>query len=69
MAIHDFFIEIVRRQKVDDFTEKEWCVMGQIYIHKLCWGSIKKRFGDTEVFKKLANVGFKEWDEKFKEIK
>ena len=45
-------------------------MIGQITIHRLCWDSIKKRYGNTamRVFKKLGKVGFAEWEEKYKGI-
>ena len=66
---HDFFAEIIRRQKVETFTNDEWCAIGQIIIYTLCWDSIHKRF-DKEamsIFKKLDNEGFGEFLKKFKE--
>ena len=67
---HDFFQEVVRQQKIDTFTQKEWSIIGQIIIHKLCWDTIKKRFNKSAmgIFKKLSKVGFGEWEEKYKEI-
>jgi hypothetical protein len=61
---HDFFQEVIRQQEVETFTANEWVCIGQICIHSLCWGSIKKRFGKTAmgVFKKLSKVGFDEWE-------
>ena len=66
---HYFFQEIVKRQKIDTFTQKEWSIIGQIIVHKLCWDTIKKRFNKSAmvVFKKLSKVGFREWEEKYKE--
>ena len=67
---HEVFQEAVRTQKVETFTEKEWACIGLICIHRLCWDSIKKRFGKTamKVFKKLGKVGFDEWEKKYKEV-
>lgn len=67
---HNFFQEIVRRQKVDTFTQKEWSMIGQMIVHTLCWNTIKKRFGKSAmgIFKKLSKVGFKEWMDKYKEL-
>ena len=64
---HDFFQEVVRQQKIDTFTQKEWSIIGQIIIHKLCWDSIRKRFNKSAmgIFKKLSKVGFEEWEEKY----
>jgi hypothetical protein len=67
---HDFFQEIVKRHPLKDFTEKEWAMIGQILVYRLCWGSIKKRY-DKEimpVFKKLSKVGFQEWAEHYKTV-
>ena len=65
---HDFFQEVVRQQKIDTFTQKEWSIIGQIIVHRLCWDSIKKRFNKSAmgIFKKLKKVGFDEWEEKYK---
>ena len=67
---HTFFQEVVRQQKIDTFTQKEWSIIGQIIIHKLCWDSIRKRFNKSPmgIFKKLSKVGFGVWEEKYKEI-
>jgi hypothetical protein len=67
---HDFWIEIIRRQKLETFTEKEWAIIGQVYVHRLCWDSIKKRCGKKimPVFKKLTAEKFGEWEEKYKEV-
>jgi hypothetical protein len=68
---HDVFIESVRRQKVDVFTEAEWGAIAQITIHRLCWDSIKKRFSSVvpHIFKILADAGFNEWLKYWEEIK
>jgi len=60
---HDIFQEVVRRQEVSVFGEAEWSAIAQITIHRLCWGSIEKRFSDVmlHIFKVLANDGFGEW--------
>jgi len=65
---HTIFQEVVRQQKIDTFTQKEWSIIGQIIIHKLCWDSIRKRFNKSAmgIFKKLKKVGFDEWEEKYK---
>jgi len=66
---HYFFQEIVKRQKLDTFTQKEWSILGQIIIHKLCWDSIRKRFNKSaiKIFKKLSKVGFNAWEAKYEE--
>ena len=60
---HDFFAEVVRRQKVEIFSQAEWAAIGQIVIHRLCWETIKKRFSSVmpEIFQKCADAGFGEW--------
>ena len=65
--IHTFFQEVVRQQNIDTFTPKEWSIIGQIIVHKLCWESIRKRFNKSamKIFKKLSKVGFNEWEEKY----
>jgi hypothetical protein len=70
LSSHDFFQEIVKRQPLKDFTEKEWAMIGQILVHRLCWDSIKKRYGKKimPVFKKLSKVGFQEWAEHYKTV-
>ena len=70
VSSHDFWLEIVRRQKVGDFTDKEWMIIGQIFTHRLCWNSIKEKY-DKEampIFQKLSKAGFGEWKEKYEEI-
>lgn len=65
---HDFWAEIIRRQELETFTEKEWAIIGQVYIHRFCWSDIKKRYGKKimPIFKKLAKAGFSEWEEVYK---
>lgn len=64
LSSHDFFSEIIKRQSVKTFTEREWKCIAVISIHRICWDTIKKQFGKTamSVFKKLAKVGFDEWE-------
>jgi len=67
---HDFFQEIVRRQELETFTDKEWAIIGQIIVHRLCWENIKKRYDKKvmPIFKKLTKVGFDEWEKEYKGI-
>ena len=60
---HDIFSEIVSRQKVELFSDYEWVAIARIIIYRLCWDSIRMRFGDVMpiIFKKLADAGFGEW--------
>ena len=67
---HDYWAEIIRRQPIKTFTDKEWAIIGQIIIHRLCWDSIKKRFGKKviPIFKKQTKLGFGEFEKRYKEI-
>jgi hypothetical protein len=67
---HEVFIETVRMQKVEVFTESEWSAIAQITVHRLCWDSIKKRFPNVvpHIFKILADAGFNEWLKHWEEI-
>ena len=66
---HDFWIEIIKRQPLETFTEKEWAIIGQIITHRLCWNSILKRYGKKimPIFKKQAKFGFDEWEKYYQE--
>ncbi len=66
---HDFWAEIIRRQELKTFTEKEWAIIGQVIVHRLCWDSIVKRYSKKimPIFKKLSKVGFDEWEKIYKE--
>ena len=66
---HDFWAEIIRRQPLETFTEKEWGIIGQVYVHRLCWESIIKRYGKKimPIFEKLSKAGFGEWSKVYKE--
>jgi len=66
---HDIWIELIKRQHIKTFTEKEWSIIGQIWTHRLCWDSIKKRFGKKAmtIFKKLSKTGYNEYELKYKE--
>ena len=68
---HDFFQEIVRRQKAESFTTKEWECIAHICIHQICWEAIRKRFSAAalRVFKKLADAGFDEYLTRYKTVK
>jgi len=67
---HDIFIELVRREKVKAFTPAQWSYIGEIAVHRICWGSIKKRFRKEmlPVFGVLAKSGFGEYLEKYKQV-
>ena len=67
---HDFFMQIVDRQKIDYFTIEQWSIIGKICIKKLCWDTIKSKFGKKAItiFKKMTKVGFNEWEERYKAL-
>jgi len=67
---HDIWVEIIRRQKIETFTEEEWGIIGQVWMHRFCWNAIYKRFGEKimPIFEKMAKVGYGEWEEKYKQI-
>ncbi len=69
-ASHSFFQEVIRKQKIDTFTNPEWAIIAQIIIHTLCWDSIKKRYGRKAmgIFKKLSKAGFDEWEKHYKTL-
>jgi hypothetical protein len=60
---HDFAVEIIRRQSLKTFTEKEWAFIGKASIHKFCYNKMIKEYKKlaVSVFKKLAKAGFKEF--------
>ncbi len=67
---HDFWVEIIHRQPLETFTEKEWAIIGQVYVYRLCWDAIKKRYGNEimPIFEKLSQAGFKEWFDYYNKI-
>ena len=67
---HDFFYELVRRHKLKVFTEVEWSFIGQIAIHRLCWESIKQRFGEKflRILEVLKDAEFGEYYDRYKKI-
>jgi hypothetical protein len=67
---HEVFQEIIRQQKCDTFTNSDWAIVGQIIVHRLCWDTIKNKFGKKAmtVFKKLSACGYREWEEVYKEL-
>jgi len=68
---HDIFFEAVRRQNKKALTDKQWTIIGKISIHRWCWDTLKKEFGNelTPVFQILANSGFNEYLNHYKSIK
>jgi hypothetical protein len=66
---HDFFFELIRRKKRESFSTKQWAIMGQIAIHRLCWESIMKPENASilSVLEELEKDGFGEYLKKFRE--
>jgi hypothetical protein len=67
---HDICAEIVRRN-LEEFTVSQKAICLEIYLERICWDEIKKRYGKEmlPIFKKLAEAGFGEWLEKYKSMK
>lgn len=64
---HDFAIEIIRRQDIKLFSDKEWAVIGKIATHRICWKKIVEEYKPAlSIFKKLAKLGYDEFLKKFK---
>ena len=66
---HYIFNEIVCKQSIKSFTEKEWAMIGKIMNKLLCWDSIKKECGKPmmKVFKELSKLGWDEYEIKYRE--
>jgi len=65
---HDFAQEIIRRQEIKYFTNKEWFFIGKLLTHRFRWKQIRKYKIAKNVCKKIAKAGFNEFLKKFKEI-
>ena len=67
---HDFFQKLVRRKQCKEFTTGEWAMIGRIIVHRICWDTIKNKFGKKmlTVFKKLEKDGFGEYLTRYKEV-
>ena len=67
---HDFFMQIIDRQKTDYFTVEQWSIIGKICIKRICWNTIKSKFGKKAmtIFKKMTKAGFNEWEERYTSI-
>jgi hypothetical protein len=64
---HDFAIEIIRRQDIKFFSDKEWAIIGKIATHRICWDEITTDYKPVlSIFKKLAKLGYDEFLKKFK---
>ena len=64
---HDFTQELIRRHA--KFTQKEWSAIGQIFIPKICWDTILKKFPREviSIANKLKKDGFDEYVKLIKE--
>ena len=67
---HYFWAEIIRIQKLDTFTDKEWSIIGKIITHQPCWDTIKEQYNKKilPIFKKLAKAGFEEYLKHYEEV-
>ena len=67
---HDIFIELCRRQDTKNITDKEWVFLGMLAVHRICWSSIKKRFGREvlPLFKKIADAGWPDYLKRYEEV-
>lgn len=58
---HDIAIEIIKRQDVKYFTEKGWAFIGELVIHRFCWGKVREYKQARSVCKKLDKLGYGEY--------
>ena len=67
---HDFCMEIVRCQPIETFTEKEWAIIGQITIHRICWDKMQEQYGKKAmpIFKKITKAGWNEFENHYKKF-
>jgi len=67
---HDFFLALVYQQKIEAFTEAEWAMIGQVAVHRYCWGVIQERHGQgfLHVLEILEAAGFGEYAVKYREV-
>jgi hypothetical protein len=67
---HSVFQVIIKNMDSKVFTESEWSIIGMIVVHKICWDSIKERYGKKamKVFKKLSKEGVDEFEKKYAEV-
>ena len=64
---HDFALEIIRRQDIKLFSDKEWMIIGQIAIHRICWDRITSNYKPAiSIFEKLDKLGYPEFMKKLK---
>jgi len=64
---HDSALEIIRRQDIKYFSDKEWAIIGKIATHRLCWEKITIDYKSSlSIFKKLDKLGYGEFLKKFK---
>jgi hypothetical protein len=67
---HDFFLALIYQQKIEAFTEAEWAMIGQVTVHRYCWGVIQERHGQgfLHVLEILEAAGFDEYAVKYREV-
>ena len=67
---HDFFLALIYQQKIEAFTEAEWAMIGQVIVHRYCWGVIQERHGQPflRILEVLEAAGFGEYAVKYREV-
>jgi hypothetical protein len=67
---HDIALELIRREKIETFKKSEWEIVGEISVHRFCWGTLLKQplKPILRVFKILKERGFGEYYDKAKEF-
>jgi hypothetical protein len=67
---HDFFLALIYQQKIEAFTEAEWGMIGQVTVHRYCWGVIQERHAQPflRMLEVLEAAGFGEYAVKYREV-
>ena len=67
---HDFFLALIYKQPIKTFTEAEWAMIGQIAVHRHCWGAIAERHGAAflRILEVLEAAEFGEYAVKYREV-
>jgi len=65
---HDFAMEIIKRQPIKHFTDKEWEFIGKCLLHRFCYDTIKDKYKEIalKVFKKLSKLGYDEYEKELR---
>jgi len=67
--IHEIFIQLVINYK-SKFTKQQQEKASRVFAFKFCWDTIKKEYKKEAgaILKKLADLGWNEYLEKWKEV-